>query len=157
MTTEVEDAIKRFNRANEWRTGGSSDLGVKRRERQVVKPDTVCEIIKQHGGLVWLMDMEPLTLFAFLKAECRGLARLLKFVLDSNEGWFLFVEDDGPETKKVIGFFYKRGRWPVSYTGTLKYSEYDCWYLSDVLSALHDDPRITDFTNVVYCLEKEWR
>lgn len=97
-----------------------------------MRPETVAQIINWQGGVSWLKNTGPETLFTFLEKEYRGNAKIIKPATNSpGEGWILFVGKIDVKTIWVIGYFYQKGEWPVCLKGRLK-CRLESWYFVSI-------------------------
>lgn len=111
----------------------------------------VAQIIEWQGGITWLKNIKPETLFMFL--EHKLATKVRKTYPNTNDGWMLSLDEVHPEKKMVTGYYYRIGEWPVCYLGKLEYrfGRWDFAYITEIDSP----PMMEEFAQQVFDLEKE--
>lgn len=105
--------------------------------------------IDDRGGLPWLQTVGPNMLFFYLMKIITSFGKIYPVVQSETCGWLLFSDDIGKNRKRITGFFYQKGKYPVSFFTRVEYRDPLGWFIITETDYETDSIRMKEFVNVV--------
>lgn len=106
--------------------------------------------INDQGGIQWLKNVGPNELFDYLQQQYTDSGRVETDVQANNCGWMLYFGDAGIRQKRVVGYYYQKGEYPLVFNGKLIYTPFFGWYLVTITDYDTDLVRMKEFVLGVF-------